>query len=102
MQKSKSVVVDDLRIGPKLPDMKTAYSRCCRSVLWATSGVHLLAPPPPPLVRKPRKEIFTLTFPAETLTLASDLISSVDSVFTLYATSISIINRHCCDDLNFP
>ena len=45
MQKSNSVVVDDLRIGPKLPDMKTAYSRCCRSVLWATSGVHLLAPP---------------------------------------------------------
>ena len=98
MQKSKSVVVDDLRIGPKLPDMKTAYSRCCRSVLWATSGVHLLAP----LVRELRKEIFTLTFPAETLTLASDLISSVGSVFTLYATSISIINRHCCDDLNFP
>lgn len=98
MQKSNSVVADDLRIGPKLPDMKTAYSRCCRSVLGQLRACIYSRP----LVRELRKEIFTLTFPAETLTLASDLISSVGSIFTLYATSISIINRHCCDDLNFP
>ena len=31
--------------GTSLPDMKTTYHRCCRSVLWTTLSVHLLTPP---------------------------------------------------------
>ena len=92
MQIDHSFIVDD----PRLPDMKATYSRHIVVVtevyfgqLWG--GVHLLAPP---RKKNSGNEIVTLTFAAETLTLAFDFISCVGcvlTVFTLYPTSISIV-----------
>ena len=91
MQIDHSFIVDD----PRLPDMKATYSRhifvaeVYFGQLWG--GVHLLTPP---RKKYSGNEIVTLTFAAETLTLAFDFISCVGcvlTVFTLYATSISIV-----------
>ena len=91
MQIDHSFIVDD----PRLPDMKATYSRhivvaeVYFGQLWG--GVHLLTPP---LKKNSGNEIVTLTFAAETLTLAFDFISCVGcvlTVFTLYATSFSIV-----------
>ena len=91
MQIDHSFIVDD----PRLPDMKATYSRhifvaeVYFGQLWG--GVHLLTPP---RKKYSGNEIVTLTFAIETLTLAFDFISCVGcvlTVFTLYATSISIV-----------
>lgn len=91
MQIDHSLIVDD----PRLPDMKATYSRhivvaeVYFGQLWG--GVHLLTPP---RKKNSGNEIVTLTFATETLTLAFDFISCVGcvlTVFTLYATSISIV-----------
>ena len=91
MQIDHSFIVDD----PRLPHMKATYSRhivvaeVYFGQLWG--GVHLLTPP---RKKKSGNEIVTLTFATETLTLAFDFISCVCcvlTVFTFYATSISIV-----------
>lgn len=91
MQIDHSFIVDD----PRLPDMKATYSRhivvaeVYFGQLWG--GVRLLTPP---RKKNSGNEIVTLTFATETLTLAFDFISCVGcvlTVFTLYATSISIV-----------
>ena len=43
MQMSPSLMIDDLELAPKLPDVNTTYRHYC--VLWATLGLHLLTPP---------------------------------------------------------
>ena len=91
MQIDHSFIVDD----PRLPDMKATYSRhivvaeVYFGQLWG--GVHLLTPS---RKKNSGNETVTLTFATETLTLAFDFISCVGcvlTVFTLYATSISIV-----------
>lgn len=91
MQIDHSFIVDD----PRLPDMKATYSRqivveeVYFGQLWG--GVHLLTPP---RKKNSGNEIVTFTSATETLTLAFDFISCVGyvlTVFTLYATSISIV-----------
>lgn len=42
MKISPSLMIDDLELAPKLPDVNTTYRHCC--VLWATLGLHLLTP----------------------------------------------------------
>ena len=95
MQIDHSFIVDD----PRLPDMKATYSRHIVVVAevyfgqlwWGGEGVHLLTPP---REKNSGNEVVTLTFAAETLTLAFDFISCVGWVLTefkLYATSISIV-----------
>lgn len=91
MQIDHSFIEDN----PRLSDMKATYSRhivveeVYFGQLWG--GVHLLTPP---RKKNSGNEIVTLTFATETLTLAFDFISCVGcvlTVFTLYATSISIV-----------
>lgn len=69
-----SLIVGDLRLAPKLPDMNTTNRRWCtlgnigHTLTHATSGVR------------------------KTSTLGVDFISSESRVFVLYARSISIIS----------
>ena len=75
--------------GTSLPDMKTTYHRCCRSVFWATLNVHLLTPP---RERTLGTKSGSRLLRKKTSTLAVDFISCEGRVFTLYAMSMSIIS----------